>query len=90
MQDAEADLSLVIVDLANNFFPWKDPRTDLQKAIPWIQLIISALLGFIPYIGSALSAAVNFADWSPGIVSTAQVIASSGVQAIGQSGVDSL
>jgi hypothetical protein len=80
MQDAETDLSLVIDNMAANFFPWKDPRTDLQRAVPWIQVIITGLLGFIPYAGAALSAAAGFADWSPGLVSSTQNITSSGVR----------
>jgi hypothetical protein len=88
MNDAETDLSLVITDMAQNFFPWKDPRTNLEKALPWIQSIVSSLLGFIPGIGSSLEAGANFEKWGPGIVNVAQAFTSGGFQVVRQSGGD--
>lgn len=90
MQDAETDLSLVISDMSANFFPWKDPRTDLQKAVPWIQAIVSGLLGFIPGVGPALKKGSGFKSWSPGLVESAKEIASAGFKAVGKSGTDTV
>ena len=51
MSDAETDLSLVVSNMATNFFPWKDPSTNLNHALPWILAVVSSILSFIPVVG---------------------------------------
>jgi hypothetical protein len=55
MTDAEIDLSLIIGDMAANFFPWKSPTTNLQKSLLWIQVVVSTIVSFIPVIGPLVS-----------------------------------
>lgn len=51
MGDAETDLSLIVTDMAANFFPWNNPTTNLSKALPWIQAVITTILSLIPIAG---------------------------------------
>lgn len=88
MIDAETQLSLVITDMSQNFFPWKNPRTRLDKALPWIQAAVSSLLGFIPDVGPALAAATNFEKRAPGIVNVGQALVAGGFQVVAQNGGD--
>lgn len=55
MSDAESDLSLIVGDMAENFFPWKSPTTNIGNALPWIQAVISTFLSFIPVVGPLFS-----------------------------------
>jgi hypothetical protein len=55
MSDAETDLSLIVADMAANFFPWKNPNTNLNNALPWIEAVVSAILSFIPVVGFLFS-----------------------------------
>ncbi|KAG0643968.1 hypothetical protein HOY80DRAFT_253788 [Tuber brumale] len=60
-------------DVAQNFFPWKDTRTDLEKSAPWIAAAVSTAFGFVPlgfaargvvtaaFAGGASNAAAAFA-----------------------------
>lgn len=57
---AESNLALLMQDIAVNFFPWKDTKTNLQKIMPWISAGFNAAFSFIPekflerYLNNAL------------------------------------
>lgn len=66
--------------MANDFFPWKNPKTNTQKAVPWLQALLSAVLSFIPVIGEVF--APERAAISSGIAQTAAAFAAGGLQTL--------
>ncbi|KAG0127151.1 hypothetical protein HOY82DRAFT_672219 [Tuber indicum] len=36
-------------DVAQNFFPWKDTRTELEKSAPWLSAVFTTAAGFVPF-----------------------------------------
>lgn len=86
MQDADSGLSLILNTMAADFFPWVDPRTDLQKALPWIQMIAEIMLSFIPFVGPGASAAVkaskNFDRWESAILDSTRALVDGGFKAL--------
>jgi hypothetical protein len=74
------DLSLVITAMTNDFFPWKNPETNTQKVIPWIQALMSAVLSFVPVVGEIL--APERTAISSAVAQTAGAFAAGGLQTL--------
>ena len=66
--------------MANDFFPWKNPETHVQKAVPWLQALLSAVLSFVPVVGEIIGPAR--AAISSGIAQTAAAFAAGGLQTL--------
>jgi len=47
--------------VAQGFLPWKDSRTKLEKAAPWLTAVFSTAGGFVPF-GFAVGGAVRSID----------------------------
>lgn len=86
MSDAETDLSLTVSDMAANFFPWKDPNTNLNHALPWILAAISSILSFIPIIGQELNAVPR--SILTAVTGSAQALTAAGFQQLSTGGSD--
>jgi hypothetical protein len=86
---AETDLSLIISDMATNFFPGHDPTSDLQRELPLIQAVVSIMLSFIPVIRPLLAR-----DYGGPILGTVagatQAITQAGFQEFSVTGSDSV
>lgn len=65
--------------MANDFFPWKNPETRTQKAVPWLQALISAVLSFVPlgFLEDPEHAAISAA-----MAQTAAAFAAGGLQTL--------
>jgi hypothetical protein len=87
MNDAETDLSLTVSDMAANFFPWKDPNTNMNNGLPWILAAISSVLSFIPVVGSLISTAIP-KDIASAVTSSAQALTAAGFQQLSTGGSD--
>lgn len=87
MDDAETDLSLTVSDMAANFFPWKDPNTNLNNALPWILAAISSVLSFIPVVGSLISTAIP-KEVATAVTGSAQALTAAGFQQLSTGGSD--
>jgi hypothetical protein len=87
MSDAETDLSLIVSDMAANFFPWQNPNTNLNKALPWILAAISSVLSFIPVIGPEISDAIPKNVFTV-VTGSAQALTAAGFQMLSTGGSD--
>ncbi|CUS14923.1 unnamed protein product [Tuber aestivum] len=47
--DGQLGFEALREEVAEDFFPWKDTRTDLEKAAPWLAAIFSTAAGFVPF-----------------------------------------
>jgi len=47
--DGQMDFEALREDVAQSFLPWKDSRTKLEKAAPWINAAVSTVAGFVPF-----------------------------------------
>lgn len=71
---ADSNLALLMQDIAVNFFPWKDTKTNLQKIMPWISAGFNAAFSFIPesflerYLTKALVGTIQ--EFSSGVLSS--------------------
>lgn len=85
MQDAETDLAHVLPDMAANFFPWKDPKTNLEKALPFIQAMVCGALSIIPTtrVFAALEPAVQ--KWTTRLVEGTKEFTGAGVSIVASS-----
>lgn len=86
MSDAEMDLSLIVADMAANFFPWKNPNTNLNNALPWIEAAVFALLSFIPVVGSLFSESAT--PIIGAVTGSTQALTAAGFQELSTGGSD--
>ncbi|PUU81690.1 hypothetical protein B9Z19DRAFT_1121831 [Tuber borchii] len=56
--DGQMDFEALREDVAQSFLPWKDSRTKLQKAAPWITAALSTIAGFVP-LGAAVGGVIR-------------------------------
>jgi len=56
--DGQLDFESLREDVAQNFLPWKDTRTGLEKAAPWLAAAFSTAAAFVPF-GFAVGGAVR-------------------------------
>jgi len=47
--DGQLDFESLREDVAQNFLPWKDRRTKIEKAVPWLTATVSTVAGFVPF-----------------------------------------
>ena len=47
--------------MAQDFLPWKDSRTNFEKAAPWLTTVFSTAAGFVPF-GSAVGGVIESVD----------------------------
>jgi len=47
--DGQVDFEALREDVAQNFLPWKDNRTGLEKAAPWLAAAFSTAAAFVPF-----------------------------------------
>lgn len=86
MDDAETDLSLIVSDMAANFFPWNNPNTNLNRALPWILAVISTILSFIPVVGSIFGDATGPVFGA--VTQSTQALTAAGFQELSTGGSD--
>ena len=48
VEDGQIDFEALRDDVAQSFLPWKDSRTRLEKAAPWIAAAVSTAAAFVP------------------------------------------
>ena len=65
--------------MANDFFPWQNPESNAQKALPWLEALLSAVLSFVPV---AFALDPERAAISAGISQAAASFASGGLQTL--------
>lgn len=49
LDTAGSDLGVVVPDLADKFFTWKDPKAKVRDAAPWLEAGVVSLLSFTPF-----------------------------------------
>jgi len=47
--DGQMDFEGLREDVAQDFLPWKDSRTKLEKAAPWLTAVFSTAAAFVPF-----------------------------------------
>ncbi|MCJ1282361.1 hypothetical protein MMC26_001684 [Xylographa opegraphella] len=83
MTKAEAQMDPLITDMAI-IFPWQNPQTQLNSALPWIEFAVTAVLSFVPFFGILLGAGAEGGAFLGGIVTTAGELANGGLQQLQQ------
>jgi hypothetical protein len=48
LDSTQSQLSLVIPELTDKFFEWKDPKTNLKKSVVYLQAMVEGALSMIP------------------------------------------
>ena len=83
MTIAEAQLDPLVTDMAT-IFPWQNPQTQLNSALPWIETAVSSVLAFIPFVGLFLEGIGEGSALLGGIAATAGNLANGGLQQLQQ------
>jgi len=61
IEAGQTDFEGLREDVAQSFLPWKDSRTKLEKAAPWLTAVFSTAAGFLPF-GFAVGGTVRSID----------------------------
>ncbi|MCJ1403223.1 Mucin-21 [Xylographa trunciseda] len=83
MTTAEAQMDPLVTDMAT-IFPWQNPQTQLNSALPWIEAAVTSVLSFVPYVGLFFGDIAKQSELLGGIVTTAGEFAKGGLQQLQQ------
>ncbi len=85
MTTAETQMDPLVPNMAD-FFPWQNPSTQLNSAVPWIETAISSVMSFVPFVGAFFDATAGpiAQGLLAGIGQTAGSLANGGVQQLQQ------
>ncbi|MCJ1436042.1 hypothetical protein MMC27_005420 [Xylographa pallens] len=83
MTIAEAQLDPLVTDMAT-IFPWQNPQTQLDSALPWIEFAVTSVLAFMPIVRIFLEGIAEESALLGGIAATAGNLANGGLQQLQQ------
>ena len=83
MTKADARMDPLITDMAL-IFPWQNPQTQLNSALPWIQFAVSSVLSFVPFFGLLFEAVDEATVLLSDVATAAGQLVNSGLQELQQ------
>ena len=83
MTTAESQIDPLIPDMSQ-LFPWQNPQTRLNTALPWIENVVTSVLSFVPFVGSLFGLAGKGSEFASGVRQSASAFADGGLQELQQ------
>ena len=83
MTIAEVQMDPLIPDMSQ-LFPWQDPQSQLQTALPWIEATVSSVLSFVPFVGALFKLAELPLEALSAVSTSASAFANAGLQTLQQ------
>ncbi|MCJ1378235.1 hypothetical protein MMC17_001332 [Xylographa soralifera] len=83
MTTAEVQMDPLIPDMAQ-LFPWQNPSSQLQTALPWIEATVTSVLSFVPFVGALFKLPDLALEALDAVGTSAGAFANAGLQTLQQ------